>query len=100
MPWRYASPPGWTGSQRQLTPPEPLSGNLYELGDASGIQAPAPAPWTRPSCALEADGVITGALGAHVTEQYLAGKRRECRAYAAQVSQWELEQYLVTYWTF
>ena len=33
----------------------------------------------------------------HVTEQYLAGKRRECRSYAAQVSQWELEQYLVAY---
>jgi len=32
-----------------------------------------------------------------VTEQYLAGKRRECRSYAAQVSQWELEQYLVAY---
>ena len=47
--------------------------------------------------ALEADSVITDALGAHVTEQYLAGKRRECRSYAAQVSQWELEQYLVAY---
>ena len=47
--------------------------------------------------ALEADSVITDALGTHVTEQYLAGKRRECRSYAAQVSQWELEQYLVTY---
>ena len=46
--------------------------------------------------ALEADSVITDALGAHVTEQYLAGKRREWDGRtAAQVSQWELEQYLV-----
>ena len=87
---------GLDGIERQLTPPEPLSGNLYELGDASGIQR-LPGSLDEAILALEADGVITGALGAHVTEQYLAGKRRECRAYAAQVSQWELEQYLVTY---
>ena len=31
---------GLDGIERQLTPPEPLSGNLYELGDASGIQRP------------------------------------------------------------
>ena len=73
-----------------------LAGNLYEVGDASGIQR-LPGSLEEAVRALEADSVITDALGAHVTEQYLAGKRRECRSYAAQVSQWELEQYLVAY---
>lgn len=87
---------GLDGIEQQMTPPAPLTGNLYEVGDASGIQR-LPGSLEEAVRALEADSVITDALGAHVTEQYLAGKRRECRSYAAQVSQWELEQYLVAY---
>ena len=87
---------GLDGIEQQMTPPPPLTGNLYEVGDASGIQR-LPGSLEEAVRALEADSVITDALGTHVTEQYLAGKRRECRSYAAQVSQWELEQYLVTY---
>ena len=87
---------GLDGIEQQMTPPAPLTGNLYKVGDASGIQR-LPGSLEEAVRALEADSVITDALGAHVTEQYLAGKRRECRSYAAQVSQWELEQYLVAY---
>ena len=47
--------------------------------------------------ALEADEVITAALGPHVAGQYITGKRREWSDYRAQVTPWELERYLITY---
>lgn len=68
---------GLDGIEQQVTPPAPLTGNLYKVGDASGIQR-LPGSLEEAVRALEADSVITDALGAHVTEQYLAGKRREC----------------------
>ena len=36
-------------------------------------------------------------MGAHITSQYVDGKRREWAEYCAQISQWELERYLVSY---
>ena len=47
--------------------------------------------------ALAKDRVVMDALGTHVTSQYTAGKHREWEAYCAQVSQWELDRYLVSY---
>ena len=79
-----------------LTTVYPTQGKGDAARAARGI-ASLPGSLEEAVRALEADSVITDALGAHVTEQYLAGKRRECRSYAAQVSQWELEQYLVAY---
>ena len=87
---------GLDGIENQMTPPSPLSGNLYELGETAGIER-LPGSLEEAIQALKADSVITDTLGPHVTEQYIAGKRPEWRAYETQVSQWELEQYLVTY---
>jgi len=41
--------------------------------------------------------VITAALGEHITQQFLAAKRQEWSEYIAQVSQWELDNYLAKY---
>jgi glutamine synthetase len=46
---------------------------------------------------LEKDGVITEALGEHITAQFLAAKRLEWQEYITQVSQWELDNYLAKY---
>jgi glutamine synthetase len=46
---------------------------------------------------LEKNDVLTDALGAHVTEHFLAAKRAEWREYHTQVSAWELERYLARY---
>ena len=43
------------------------------------------------------DSVITAAMGEHVTNQYIAGKRREWDEYRTRVSNWEISKYLVTY---
>ena len=46
---------------------------------------------------LEKDDVITGALGDHVTNHFLAAKRHEWQDYITQVSPWELDNYLAKY---
>jgi glutamine synthetase len=43
---------------------------------------------------LAADEVIRDALGDHIFEHYLDGKRAEWDAYRTQVSDWEVERYL------
>lgn len=43
--------------------------------------------------ALQADAVLTKALGQELTDQFLQIKRDECLAYARHISQWELQRY-------
>lgn len=46
---------------------------------------------------LEKDDVLCGALGEHITQQFLAAKRTEWNEYNQQVTEWELERYLARY---
>ena len=46
---------------------------------------------------LEKDTVITAALGEHVTRHFVEAKRQEWRDYITQVTDWELENYLLKY---
>ena len=46
---------------------------------------------------LEKDDVITGALGTHIATHFLEAKRQEWRDYITQVTQWELDNYLLKY---
>lgn len=46
---------------------------------------------------LERDEVVRAALGAHVTQHYLAAKRAEWREYSQQVTEWEVARYLARY---
>ena len=91
---------GLDGIRRDLTPPAETQANLYAM-DAEQLRADGieslPDTLEAAIAALEADSVITDALGAHVTEQYVTGKLREWNEYRAQVTAWELENYLVTY---
>ena len=41
--------------------------------------------------------MVLDALGPHTALQYITGKLREWEEYRTQVSQWELDKYLVTY---
>jgi glutamine synthetase len=46
---------------------------------------------------LEKNDVITGALGKHITANFVEAKRQEWRDYITQVSAWELDSYLAKY---
>ncbi len=91
---------GLEGIEKDLTPPAEITENLYamtpEARAAHGIES-LPGTLEAAIHALRADPVILDALGAHVSSQYINGKLREWEEYRTQVSQWELDQYLVTY---
>ncbi len=91
---------GLDGIEKKLTPPAEVVENIYAMtaGDrkAHGIES-LPGTLETAIQALSEDDVILDALGPHVSAQYMNGKAREWETYRTQVSQWELEQYLVTY---
>ena len=86
--------------EKGLTPPNPISRNIYEMTaeerSACGLES-LPGTLEAAIRALEADSVVLDALGPHTALQYITGKLREWEEYRTQVSQWELDKYLVTY---
>ena len=91
---------GLDGIEKELMPPAEVTENIYAMtaGDrqAHGIGS-LPGTLEAAVRELSGDPVILDALGPHVAAQYIKGKTREWEIYRTQVSQWELEQYLVTY---
>lgn len=86
---------GLDGIQRGLVPPEAINENLYTMVDRHVDRLPG--TLEEAVYALKEDEVVTAALGEHVTDRYVAGKLQEYKDYQTQISQWELERYLVTY---
>lgn len=43
---------------------------------------------------LEMDELIRGTLGEHVTNRYIEAKKEEWNRYCAQVTDWEVNEYL------
>ncbi|WP_049997664.1 type I glutamate--ammonia ligase [Halococcus sediminicola] len=91
---------GLDGIERGLSAPKPVRDNIYEF-DAKrraehGIET-LPTTLAGALDALEADEVVTEALGEHVTEKFLEAKRSEVMDYRVSVSEWEKERYLETF---
>lgn len=88
---------GVDGVTRELTPPPPVSANLYqlsaeELADA-GIER-LPSTLGEALEAFRRDGTVRQALGPHVAGKYLQAKLLEWDVYRSVVDRWELDQYL------
>jgi glutamine synthetase len=91
---------GLDGIQRELTPPEPIEENIYELSSEERTRrdiGTLPADLGEALAALEGDEVVREALGPHIFEKYLEAKRRELEEYRLAVSPWEVERYLEYY---
>ena len=91
---------GLDGITKGKKPPKPVNQNIYHLTEDESkklkIQG-LPHNLSMALDAFEADAVLTGALGSHITEAYLAEKRSEWRAYQAQVHGWEIDHYMETF---
>ena len=91
---------GLEGIEKGLTPPPEVPENINamtpEARAAHGIES-LPGTLEAAIRAMEADRLVLDALGPHVSAQYINGKLREWEGYRTQVSQWELDRYLVTY---
>ena len=91
---------GLDGIERELEAPHPVRENIYEFDEQRraeyGIDT-LPTTLAGSLDALEADEVVTGALGDHVAETFVAAKREEVTDYRVSVSEWEKDRYLETF---
>lgn len=87
---------GLDGIDRKLDPGVPRNTNLYEWSEAQLAEAGIgllPQNLGSALDALEADALVTGALGP-VAQEFLKLKRMEWLEYQRHVSEWEVKQYL------
>jgi glutamine synthetase len=87
---------GLDGVERKLDPGTPRNVNLYEWSDAQLNEAGIgllPQNLNDALNALEADPVITGAIGP-AADEFIKLKRMEWLEYMRHVSDWELKSYL------
>jgi glutamine synthetase len=91
---------GLDGIETEATSREPVNENIWEMSFRERRRLridDLPHDLNEACDELEKDAEMKDALGAHVTEHFLAAKRQEWRDYISQVSAWELEQYLAKY---
>ncbi|MEG1845363.1 MAG: type I glutamate--ammonia ligase [Oscillospiraceae bacterium] len=91
---------GLDGIKNKLTPPKSISRNLFEmtaeeLSESKIDQLPGTLDEAMDE--FESDPFIKEALGEHIFEKYLVGKRTEWNDYRTKISQWELDRYLIKY---
>ena len=84
---------GEHGVREAMTPPPPVAGDAYRAAP-DVIGAGLPKSFDAALDALEADAVLTRALGAPIVETFLAMKRFEVERHRAWVSDWEIDEYL------
>ncbi len=91
---------GLDGIKRGLKPPAPVNQNIYHLSEEESAKLKITGLPHNLSLAVDAfaaDKVLTGALGKHITEAFIAEKRAEWKNYQAQVHGWEIDQYMETF---
>ena len=91
---------GLDGIEKGLTPPAEITDNIFAMDDATrqanGIDN-LPGSLIDAVEELKKDEVIKETLGEHVYSQYVAGKVKEWDAFRTHVSNWEVNQYIVSY---
>ncbi|MCE7937705.1 type I glutamate--ammonia ligase [bacterium] len=91
---------GIDGIRRGLTPPAAAEEDLYHL-DAEALRArnlaTLPGSLGEALAELEADAVVAGALGTHVFERFIEGRRQEWDESRLHVSSWEIGRYFETF---
>ncbi|MFO7819751.1 MAG: type I glutamate--ammonia ligase [Halanaerobacter sp.] len=91
---------GLDGIKNEIEPPAEVVDNIFAMSpqekQEAGIDS-LPGNLNEAINALLDDELIQDALGDHVLEHFVEGKRLEWDVYRTQVHQWELDQYLKTF---
>lgn len=91
---------GLDGLRNKIEAPKPIDRNIYRMDDeerkANGI-VDLPSTLHNAIKALQQDDVIAKALGPHLYQNFIEGKKLEWGAYRQEVTQWERDQYLELY---
>ena len=91
---------GLDGIETEADWREPVNANIWEMSYRERRRLridDLPHDLNEACDELEKDDVMRTALGEHILEHFLAAKRQEWREYITQVTQWELDEYLVKY---
>lgn len=88
---------GLDGIINKIEPPESVDCNIFNLSKEEkaekGIEA-IPSTLQEAVRELEKDEFVKEVLGKHVSEKYIQAKKEEWAKYTAQVTDWEINQYL------
>lgn len=91
---------GLDGIRKQKQPPLPVEENLFDMEPhkraALGVES-LPETLGEAIHAFEKDEFIKKVLGDHIYSKYLEAKKREWREFRANVTDWEVQEYLYKY---
>jgi glutamine synthetase len=91
---------GLDGVRDEIDPGPPVDTNVWELSDERRAElgiTTLPANLGEAVDELEADEVLRDALGEHIMSHFVDAKRTEWKNYIAQVTDWEIREYLASY---
>ena len=91
---------GLDGIEKQMELPECVEGNMFTMGPEdmkSRNVERIPETLGDAIEAYEGDSFIKGVLGEHIYTKYLEAKEKEWRDFRAQVTDWEVSEYLYKY---
>ena len=91
---------GLDGIKNKMDPGEPVTRNVFTMSQREKRRLKIddlPSTLSEALDQLEKDKVILDALGPHLSERYISGKRQHWTEFLAAVHPWELEQYLAYY---
>ncbi|NCB63795.1 MAG: type I glutamate--ammonia ligase, partial [Clostridia bacterium] len=91
---------GLDGIEKGMTPPAEITENIFAMDQESRRAhhiENLPGSLDEAIRCLEEDRLILDALGPHVANNYLDGKRKEWDEYRTRVSSWEREKYIINY---
>lgn len=91
---------GLDGIKKDMTPPPALNQNVFEMSEEQlkgwGIRQ-LPETLGEAIEEFEGDDFLLEVLGKHIYTKYLGAKKREWSQFRAQVTDWEIEEYLYKY---
>ena len=89
---------GLDGVKRKLVPPAGVNGNIFSMTekerDSQGITN-LPSNLNEAIDCFQSDPLIKKVLGDHLYTRYLEAKKVEWQEYSRQISEWEIEKYLI-----
>ena len=83
---------GLDGIRRELEPPPPVAGFIYELPEEA-LGAALPRSFGEAMAALDVDEVLRGALGGQLVDTFRAIKAAEHERFRTWVTDWEFREY-------
>ncbi|MBN1968596.1 MAG: type I glutamate--ammonia ligase [Candidatus Delongbacteria bacterium] len=91
---------GLEGIKQNLTPPEMVKGNIFEMSDSEKEKhkiEQLPSNLFEAISELKKDDILKDALGSHIFKHYCNAKLMEWNEYSSKVHQWELDCYINHY---